>query len=314
MTTVENIKKIISALPTPEEGFNFIEISSYLWGKNSEGQISFGFVSKNINILPLQQITKHLKLYINHVFKVTIDGLEKERKLSLLVLREKDGKRNDTFIRIALAMLDDLNEEKMLKHFFDLKDLFSNDKNISNIKLEGIFGELFTMYVLKKDYNIDISTYYQKEDKRKFDFNLTDKRKIEVKTTLKPERIHHFLHQQLDKDRYDIRVVSIMLQKDDSGMSLLKLINECKELFSAYFNIVVQLELLTKNIDDHELEEMKFNFRYAKDNFKIFDAIKMPSLTERDIEGVFNVEYDIDLSNVQSEAFPKFIHWILNNN
>lgn len=314
MTTVESIKELIHTLPTPQDGYNFIEIDSYLWGKNSYGEIAFGFTSKNQNILPLRQTTKHLKLFINHLFKVTIDGTLKERKLSLLVLKETDEKHADIFIRIALSMLDNLNEEKLLKHFLELKDLFSNEKKISKTELEGMFGELFAMYVLKINYGIDISIYYQKEDKRKFDFNLTDKRKIEVKTTLKPERVHHFIHQQLDTDRNDIRVISIMLQKDDAGMSLLDLIKECKDLFSTYFTIVVHLELLTKNVDDSELEEMKFNFTYAKDNMKIFDASKMPRLKEKDVDGVFNVEYDVDLVNAQNESIGKFIDWITGRN
>lgn len=314
MITIETIKTAIRTLPTPEDGYNLIEIDTYLWGKNSNGEIAFGFASRNKNILPLRQTTKHLKLFINHLFKITIDGALKERKLSLLVLKETDEKHADIFIRIAISMLDDLNEEKLLKHFLELKDLFSNEKKISKTELEGMFGELFAMYVLKINYGVDISIYYQKEDKRKFDFNLTDKRKIEVKTTLKPERVHHFLHQQLDIDRYDIRVISIMLQKDDAGMSLLDLISECKDLFSTYFTIVVHLELLTKNVDDAELEEMKFNFRYAKDNMKIFDASKMPRLKEKDFEGVFNVEYDVDLVNAQSESSGKFIDWITSRN
>lgn len=314
MMSIENIKLLIQTLPAPKEGYNFIRTDSYLWGKNSNGEISFGFETKNPNILPMKQTTKHLKLFINHLFKVTIDGAINDRKLSLLVLKETDEKHAEIFIRIVLSMLDDLTEEKLLKHFLELKDLFSNERKISKIELEGMFGELFAMYVLKINYGIDISIYYQKEDRRKFDFNLTDKKKIEVKTTLKPERVHHFLHQQLDTDRYNIRVISIMLQRDDAGMSLLELINECKDLFSTYFTIVLHLELLTKNVEESELEEMKFNFRYAKDNMRIFDANKMPRLKEKDVEGVFNVEYDVDLVNAPYESAGKFIDWITSRN
>lgn len=311
MKTGEEIKKIIQSLPNPDNGYNFVEIDSYLWGKNSNGEIAFGFSSKNNNILPLKQTTKHLKLFINHQFKITVNGKTDDKKITLLVLKESDEKHIDTFIRISLSMLDDLNEEKMLKHFLELKDLFSNEKKISKTELEGFFGELFAMYVLKINYGTDVSIYYQREDRRKFDFNLTDKKKIEVKTTLKPERIHHFLHQQLDTDRYDIRVFSIMLQRDDAGMSLLELANECKDLFSTYFTIVLHLELITKNIDDSELEEIKFNFNYAKDNMKIFDASKMPRLKEKTVEGVFNVEYDVDLTNTQNESVGKFLDWVI---
>lgn len=311
MKTVSEIKTLIESLPTPSIGYNFLETDSYLWGKSSKGEIAFGFSSKNPNVLSLKQATKHLKLFINHLFKITINGETSDKKISLLVLKEIDDKHIDIFIRIALSMLDDLNEEKLLKHFLELKDLFSSEKKISKTELEGMFGELFAMYVLKINYGVDISIFYQKEDRRKFDFNLTDKRKIEVKTTLKPERVHHFLHQQLDTDRFDIKVISIMLQKDDAGVSLLDLANECKELFSHYFTIVLHLEQITKNIDDADLEEIKFNFNYAKDNMKIYDASTMPRLKEKDVEGVFNVEYDVDLENAPNMSFNKLISWII---
>lgn len=310
MKTVEEIKTIMQSLPVPENGYNLVEIDSYLWGKNAGGEIAFGFTSKNENIMPMTQSTKHLKLFINHQFKVTIGGHTSERKISLLVLKETEAKHLDVFIRVSISMIDDLNEEKLLKHFLEIKDLFSNERRISKTELEGMFGELFAMYVLKINYGIDISVYYQSEERRKFDFNLTEKKKIEIKTTLKPERVHHFLHLQLDTDRYDVRVISIMLQKDDAGMSLLELANECKDLFSTYFTIVLHLELITKNIEDSELEEMKFNFEYAKDNMKIFDANKMPRLKEKDVDGVFNIEYDVDLTNTPNESAGKFIDWI----
>ena len=63
-------------------------------------------------------------------------------------------------------MLDDLNEEKLLKHFLELKDLFSNEKKISKTELEGMFGELFAMYVLKINYN-----FYVEYQKLKYEFN-----------------------------------------------------------------------------------------------------------------------------------------------
>ena len=53
-----------------------------------------------------------------------------------------------------------------------------------------------TEEMLLKFYDIDISEYYQIEDRRKFDFSISDRKKIDVKTTTKPERIHHFLQMQ----------------------------------------------------------------------------------------------------------------------
>ena len=313
MKTPEEIKSALTTLPMPSEGYNFVDIDSYLWGKDSNGNIAFGFLSKNENIAPMKQVTMCLKLFINHCFKISIGEQIDERKISLLVLKEVETKHIDIFVRICLSMLDELDEERLLKHFLEIKDLFSKERKISKTELEGLFGELFAMYVLKINYGIDISIFYQKEERRKFDFNLSDKKKIEVKTTLKPERIHHFLHQQLDTDRYDIRIISIMLQKDDAGMSLLELVNECKDLFSTYFRIVFRLEMITKNVVDSELEEEKYNFEYAKSNMKIYDATKIPRLKEKNVDGVFNIEYDVDLINTISESAGKFIDWITKN-
>lgn len=310
MKTANEIKEILSKINIPEEGYNLVRFDNYYWGKSSTGDIVFGFLTINKNIIPLSQSTEHLKLYINHDFKINIGDAFEYKKMSVVVLKNNVDKNADAFIRVILSMVDNLNEEKLLKHFLELKNLFSYEKKILKIELEGMFGELFAMYILKINYGIDISLYYQKEDRRKFDFNLSDKKKIEVKTTLKEDRIHHFLHQQLDTDRLDIRVISILLQKDDAGMSLLDLINECKDLFSGYFEIILHIEMMTKNIDIDELDSIKFNYHYAKTNFKIYDAMKIPKIKERNIEGVFNVEYDVDFSNVQNESIGKFIDWI----
>ena len=138
-----------------------------------------------------------IHIYINTLFEINIDKKMINKKMSLLVLKTLNTKYIEVFVSLINSMIDDLNEEKLLKHFLEIKTLFSNDIKISKIELEGMWGELFSMIYLKKYFNIDISKYYQKEMKRKFDFSVTDKKKIEIKSTLKPERVHHFLHQQL---------------------------------------------------------------------------------------------------------------------
>ena len=212
----------------PINGFNIFESDGYIWGVGSKGEILFGIDSSSSKYTEIVQTTSHLKLFINHKFNCCFNGENAIKNLSLYVLLNEDSKLRELFIRLCFSMMDNLNEEQMLRNFFNLKDLFKSERRPSLIELQGMYGELFTIYYLKTCHNIDISTFYQKEEKRKFDFSLTEKKKIEIKTTLKPERIHHFLHQQLDSDRFDIILVSLMLQKDDCGLSLLNLINQCK--------------------------------------------------------------------------------------
>ena len=137
----------------------------------------------------------------------------------------------------------------------------------------------------------------------------SDIKKIEVKTTTRPERIHHFLHQQLDIDRLDIRIISILLQKDDKGMSLKELIHKCKEIFKTNPIIIIYIESMIKNIDENELNAIAFNEYYSQDNFKIYNGIDIPRLQEKNVDGVYNIEYDVDFSNVKEMQVSDFKNW-----
>ena len=70
------------------------------------------------------------------------------------------------------------------------------------------------------------------------------------------------------------------------------------------------IENMINNYSDDELSSIKFNCEYAKDNLKIFDAITIPRLKEKNAEGVFNVEYDSDLVNAQSLSMGELIDWL----
>lgn len=311
MKTTKEIKELLNNIPSSNNGYNLVTVDKFMWGKGKNNEIVFGFISINNKITPLIQTTAHLKLYINNLFEIKIDNKNVCEKMSLLVLKTISSKYVEVFINLILSMIENLNEEKLLNHFLEIKALFSNERKISKYELEGMWGELFSMYNLKQYYNIDISNYYQKESKRKFDFSVTDKKKIEIKSTLKPERIHHFLHQQLDTDRFDIMVISIKLQKDDKGLSLFELIKICKTLFSNNFEIILYIETIVKNIEINELEELKFNLEYAKSNFKIFDALTLPRIKEKNVDGIFNVEYDVDFSNIKNDKIEEFNKWLL---
>lgn len=311
MKTTKEIKELLNNIPSSNNGYNLVTVDKFMWGKGKNNEIVFGFISINNKITPLIQTTAHLKLYINNLFEIKIDNKNVCEKMSLLVLKTISSKYVEVFINLILSMIENLNEEKLLNHFLEIKALFSNERKISKYELEGMWGELFSMYNLKQYYNIDISNYYQKESKRKFDFSVTDKKKIEIKSTLKPERIHHFLHQQLDTDRFDIMVISIKLQKDDKGLSLFELIKICKTLFSNNFEIILYIETIVKNIEINELEELKFNLEYAKSNFKIFDAFTLPRIKEKNVDGIFNVEYDVDFSNIKNKKIEEFNKWLL---
>lgn len=308
--TINEILNLLKMINPPEDGFRFKKCSNILWGKSDKNEIVFAIENINDATLPFAENTKYLKLYINHSAIIENDGKKLNKKISAIILKTFEEKYVDLFLRLTLTFVENAYSEKILQYFIELKDLFANSKKPSANELQGMYGELFTMYLLKEEYGIDVTNYYQKEDRRKFDFSVSDKKKIDVKTTIKPERIHHFLQMQLDTDRYDIKIISIMLQKDDVGTSLYDLITYCKNIFSNNLQFMIRVEKMIMNIDKENLMDIKYNWQYSKDNIKLYDAISIPRLKEKNEEGVFNVEYDVDFSNSKNISSECFINWL----
>ena len=246
MTKVEKIYKILNEISTPEEGYNLKKLGNVYWGKSRDGEVVFAIESLNKQRLPIVQTTRYLTLYINEEFEINESGQLRTANMSMLVLKIDDKYYLDLFVQLTQTFSLAISEEKLLKYFINLKELFSLDKKASLSELQGFYGELIAMYILKINYGVDISKYYQTEQKRKFDFSITDRKKIEIKTTTKSERIHHFLQEQLNIQRFDVRIISIMLQKDDKGMSLKELIYECRELFASNLGLMLSIERMLK--------------------------------------------------------------------
>lgn len=71
-------------------------------------------------------------------------------------------------------------------------------------------------------------------------------------------------------------------------MSFLDLINKCKNIFSNYLIIILYIEMMTKNIDDSNIDSIKFNIEYTKNTLRIFNGVDVPRIKEKDINGLFN--------------------------
>ncbi len=131
MKTSREINELLNNIPSPTNGFNLVTVENFVWGKGSSNEIVFGFRSINKKITHLIQTTSHLKLYINNIFEIKIDNISVYENMSLLVLKTINSKYVEVFINLILSMIENLNEEKLLKHFLEIKALFSNDIKVS---------------------------------------------------------------------------------------------------------------------------------------------------------------------------------------
>lgn len=308
---MENIIELLNTIPVPTTGLSLRKLGQFYWGKSSDGDIVYGIDSKNTKLISLTQSTKYLKIYLNNVFDVTFERKTNKKNLSLILLKKEGIDFLNIFIRLTITINNVLSDQELLTYFLSLKDLFSNDSKKSIKELQGLYGELYSMVYLKEKFGIDISQYYQSEDKRKFDFSISDLKKIEIKTTTLPARIHHFKLEQLNVLRYDIMIVSIMLQKDDCGLSLSDLIHKTKELFCENLKLMLHIENMIRNIEIEVLGKIKYGKKFIDNNIKFFKANSIPRIQEKTMDGVFNVEFDSDLSTSIEFNGSGMEEWIL---
>ena len=133
---------------------------------------------------------------------------------------------------------------------------------------------------------------------------------MEIKSTIKASRIHHFKHDQLLSELYDIRIVSIMLRKNDYGESLGELIEQIRDKFADNYALLIHIESIISPIDSEELYRIKYDSTYTKTNLRYYNAKDIPHFNEKTPDGVFNAEYDCTLDTSTALNEQDMISWL----
>lgn len=298
------------------EGAQFVVFSvdgdTCYFGKDQDGNTVFMIPSTLKNVPPLHQKTTSLGFSFNKKCSFELNGNSTMRVVHVLTCKEKDKDRVLAFIRLtrAFAQTDRDNDQLYLaKLFSSLSALFDKKKDISDVELQGLFAELYSILHFR-EIGCDISECWQSRNMMKFDFTLTEKKRIEIKSTLKASRTHHFKHDQLLSELYDIRVVSIMLRKSDFGISLGDLIVEINEVYSTQYPLLMHIEAIASHIEKERLYETRYDSAYIKANHRYYDAMNIPHFNEKTPDGVFNAEYDCVLDTAIATEENEIIAWI----
>jgi hypothetical protein len=144
----------------------------------------------------------------------------------------------------------------------------------------------------------------------KFDFSIDEKKRLEIKSTVKSSRTHHFKHDQLLSELYDIKVVSLMLQKNDCGISLKDLVESIRENFVDNYALLLHVEGIVSQIDYNQLAYYKYDETFIENNIRFYDAVDIPHFKEKTPDGVFNAEYDCCLDNVNGISQNIIFEWL----
>jgi hypothetical protein len=213
---------------------------------------------------------------------------------------ESDILLRKIFLDLCLDLVQNLGDEPEMTDiniFMNkVKQLFAQLTLKSDSTELGLWGELF-LIANSKDVDYAIKAWHVNKNDR-FDFN-DSKCKVEVKTTTRSERIHHFSLAQLDRLLINETVIcSIMTCRVDIGTSIFDLYQAiCKKATQ------VQMEMFKEKLFQIAgIELAKFNslfdFQMAIKSTKIYLAKSIPSIDSTCISlGVNNVEFDTNLHN-----------------
>jgi hypothetical protein len=304
-----NILNEINFESLPTKGFRLIEYEKNYWGRDNKGNLVFA-VKEETEVQESKFLnTKYLKLFINNLFDIN-GGVKKNERFTVLVLEsEIDFERE--FIEIVLAYLRELKHISLIDFFIRLSSLLSQESKANKIELIGLYGELLLLRLLYKTYNLNLVGKYQSVDKLLFDFSISEKLKIEVKSTTNDQRIHHIRLNQVYYENIKVFIASIILKKDDSGTSLKELIESVISDLSPSLDFIVLINSKLKNWSDDEINNIRFNELIGYEKIKFFDSKNISRLLGSvHEENIFNIEFDVNLSTIDPINFSEIMDLI----
>lgn len=310
------INQLRSLLPiTSQFKFFHIEVSNHklYYGIDNDGSPVFAIESSNPKCSPLAQQTRSLVLGYNILCTFDIDGIVENKTMHIITCKSSNVQDATAFISLTNAFVEVANDDSknIVSLFTSLSNLFSleQESNISNIELQGFYAELYLIRHLHKQ-GVEIYPYWQKKDRLKFDFSISEKKRIEVKSTLQEERIHHFKHEQLISGICNIYIASFLLREDDAGLSLFDLIEDVRGITNKNFDTLLYIARFIKGIPIEALKRVKFSEEYSNKHIQFFDVAEVPKYNCEQPQGVSRTEYDSNLSTAATTDISNIITWI----
>ena len=316
MDVVSKFHELISTEPIGEHDFVLFQYTEMLFiGIDNKQNCVVVCKSNKPGRSALRQRTKLISIECNIHVNYIVDGHEESGKVHIIRCYTTSDKEQEIFVELAPlfeeASIQDDQEEALLETVSILSSFFANKTEPTDAELQGLFAELYTIRAYQG--SLRLGNYWQTRDRMKFDFSISEKVKIEVKSTIKNERKHHFRHDQLAHEMFDIYVVSYMLRHDDAGLSLFELIEVTKPMIRDDPRRLLILERYLKNTSELRLKQFRFNEQLADGKRKIYRASDIPQFSEEAPTGVTNAEYDCNLDGTEPMEEAEFLAEIEND-
>lgn len=276
-----------------DSDFDLVNVNEDIFvGEDSERNLCVIIMSKEKTREELSYRTKLLSLQCNVSLTLKLNNGPHNDIYHVITCYSNVDNEKYLFLQLVDTYFfnQSITMDRMITIFGVLNDFFSKTPSLSANDLQGVYTELFTIYYFRNEF--DFAKYWQSTDRMKFDFSITEDLKIDVKSTIKSERIHKFRHDQLNSAKNKVYIISYKLQKDDQGLSLYDLMKSCLPLLNSY--PTKKARIVRYICDDEckeELQKIRFNENYTIDNMRIINALNIPKFKENPLN-VTDAEYN----------------------
>jgi len=277
---------------------------NYCIGIDSENKISFLISFNNLSSEYYKSPYNGNNIYINFNFngKVKVGNALREEKFILLQLKNKEDNLLKIFLNICETIILKLGAnplyDESLDYIFSLKDLFLKFNNQPTKTEIGLWGELVTIYFSNRIENL-INSWHG-SGKEIFDFS-SESLKIEVKTTIKTNRIHSLKHTQFIRlKKLDGVILSYLVMQSDNGKSCIELsdliLNELDPNNREKFTEKL-LECVGSNLEDFN---NRFDINYSKANLEAYSSKEIDYINEENItSNISNISYELNFESFE---------------
>ncbi len=222
---------------------------------------------------------------------------------TLITLKSDNLGLQRCFIDILYNLLDNFGGEPTVHQLFveidKLIELFKPSSLVSLSVIKGLWAELLIIDQSSSPEDVLKAWHASKDDK--YDFN-DGVDKLEVKSTSRTSRIHHFSLEQLNPNsNSQLIIASLFVVQTGVGTNILMLRDSIMSKLTCNASRIKIDEIILKTLgcDFDEIEGYFFDYQLAIDSLAYYRNEQIPTIHNTNIPlGISNVHFDVDLSNI----------------
>lgn len=260
--------------------------------------------------------TAQVSLQLSQEYSLALAGGAASRQLlHSMRCESSDRAEVQNFLTLMDAFLaryeaERLDGEKLSSFFRSMVKLFSvAPARDLQAERQGLWGELFMMRLLRGFHFW--APFWHSEVTRLFDFSSAQQR-VEVKTVLGQQRIHHFSHRQIYAlGGEEIVIASLLLREEDAGLSMRELIDEARvSLLGTPDFLKLERAVRRAGMESADTVGPTFDEAQAGTSLRWFRSSDAPHFRLPEPPGVSETRYKVDLSTAPSLSSDELERWL----